>query len=771
MVYFASEVILEHKQIPVSQVTGIDPVDGIVEAIVSVTNIVDNVNDIILPNAYKSTLRKRNPKVVWSHDTNVPVGKTLKVEELLPGDSRLPADLLAKNAGALLVKMQFNLNTSRGRDAYGDVQFFGNEQEWSIGYSVPEGKSMVDESTGIRKISQLELYEYSPVIFGAAPSTRTLSKDDLIEVEDKEVRDDSQEKAGPKDVKIGDFVSWNSSGGTARGKIEYIMRDGSLGVPESNFSITATPEDPAALIRIYKKGKDGWEETETLVGHKVSTLRKIEDLKTFSEMEETKAVPERYSDLNFSIPSGVKAQAKTGLEWTKEYSRGGTAVGKNTANYLISNETADWKKVFHISAYFARHENEMSLPKNSNPSADGYPGNGIIAWKLWGGDAGKTWSQKLVKAMQSRDEENDVSVVRGPGGRVARVEGKSNQIIEEIVDKHNEAHSGNQSKTVPYHYAYEIFEETLSEVKSENAEQWGYAKVKDFLKKVAHGVIPMPSEPVEQEDVQQEMLEGLSEMQEMGLNSRQYAMYDFYEKMVEEFGKFDQTALANGAHYASENPFVASGMKCSNCVFYEGGQGCEIVSGIIEPEAICKLWVIKEELITEGKSELVEEEKSLELDMELKGPTPSHSTAVNDTDTWVDTTQYKRMRSPADPSYYKKIFGYRYPEKDGTMKTHYTFVHHFVSADGTPGAAAWGAITNSMSVLNGARTGTRLRGAERKAVYNHFKRHYMDHGRDAPELKSDFEIDEIMIKKGIIDAPLTKEEDYTHATEGTSPNE
>jgi hypothetical protein len=76
-----------------------------------------------------------------------------------------------------------------------------------------------------------------------------------------------------------------------------------------------------------------------------------------------------------------------------------------------------------------------------------------------------------------------------------------------------------------------------------------------------------------------------------------------------------------------------------------------------------------------------------------------------------------------------------------------------------------------MSVLNGARTGTRLRGAERKAVYNHFKRHYMDHGRDAPELKSDFEIDEIMIKKGIIDAPLTKEEDYTHATEGTSPND
>ena len=93
------------------------------------------------------------------------------------------------------------------------------------------------------------------------------------------------------------------------------------------------------------------------------------------------------------------------------------------------------------------------------------------------------------------------------------------------------------------------------------------------------------------------------------------------------------------------------------------------------------------------------------------------------------------------------------------MKTHYSFIHHFVSENGTPGAAAWGAVNNSMSVLNGARTGTILRGEERRAVYNHFKRHYEDFGKDAPELKSDHELDEIMMRKGLIDAPLTKEEE------------
>jgi HK97 family phage prohead protease len=82
---------------------------------------------------------------------------------------------------------------------------------------------------------------------------------------------DIEEKAGPKDLKIGDLVTWGSSGGAAKGKIERIVRDGSLNVPDSSFTIEGTKEDPAALIRIYKEGK----ETDTLVGHKFSTLTKV----------------------------------------------------------------------------------------------------------------------------------------------------------------------------------------------------------------------------------------------------------------------------------------------------------------------------------------------------------------------------------------------------------------------------------------------------------------------------------------------------------------
>jgi hypothetical protein len=72
-----------------------------------------------------------------------------------------------------------------------------------------------------------------------------------------------------KAVGVGSMVSWNSSGGTATGKIVRIIRDGKYNVPNSDFTVTGTPEDPAAVIRVYRDGKP----TDTLVGHKVKTLR------------------------------------------------------------------------------------------------------------------------------------------------------------------------------------------------------------------------------------------------------------------------------------------------------------------------------------------------------------------------------------------------------------------------------------------------------------------------------------------------------------------
>ena len=79
--------------------------------------------------------------------------------------------------------------------------------------------------------------------------------------------------------KQGDFAQWNSSGGTARGRVERILTEGVLNIPDSTFKINAEEDDPAILLSIHRKFGDGWRKTPTMVGHKMSTLTKIEPLK------------------------------------------------------------------------------------------------------------------------------------------------------------------------------------------------------------------------------------------------------------------------------------------------------------------------------------------------------------------------------------------------------------------------------------------------------------------------------------------------------------
>jgi hypothetical protein len=70
-------------------------------------------------------------------------------------------------------------------------------------------------------------------------------------------------------VRVGQMVSWNSSGGTAKGKVKRIITSGSYNVPGTEVTVTGTKEDPAAVITLYRNG----EATDTIVAHKVKTLR------------------------------------------------------------------------------------------------------------------------------------------------------------------------------------------------------------------------------------------------------------------------------------------------------------------------------------------------------------------------------------------------------------------------------------------------------------------------------------------------------------------
>jgi HK97 family phage major capsid protein/HK97 family phage prohead protease len=87
------------------------------------------------------------------------------------------------------------------------------------------------------------------------------------------------------------------------------------------------------------------------------------------------------------------------------------------------------------------------------------------------------------------------------------------------------------------------------------------------------------------------------------MSAGQAALYEAYEEVVDELGAFDQTSGEHGAHYMEENPFADKGMKCANCAFYAGPRACEIVSGDIAPEGVCKFWIIPERLIEEAPAQ------------------------------------------------------------------------------------------------------------------------------------------------------------------------
>ena len=105
---------------------------------------------------------------------------------------------------------------------------------------------------------------------------------------DSTLEKQTNKKAAPDELKVGDFVSWNNSGGRARGMIEKIERNGTINIPDSSFTVDGTAEDPAALICIYRPAPQGsgFVKTDRLVGHRFSTLTKIEPLAIYEEPAE-----------------------------------------------------------------------------------------------------------------------------------------------------------------------------------------------------------------------------------------------------------------------------------------------------------------------------------------------------------------------------------------------------------------------------------------------------------------------------------------------------
>ena len=151
----------------------LDQAQGIVECFVAGIGNKDSVGDVCATGAFTKSLMRRKPRVVWGHNWNDPIGKVLEIYEVAPSDPRLPGKMRSAGIGGLYAKVQFNLNSEKGREAFANVAFFGEEQEWSIGYKTL--RAQFDQGSQANILYEVELYEVSPVLHGANQLTGTIS--------------------------------------------------------------------------------------------------------------------------------------------------------------------------------------------------------------------------------------------------------------------------------------------------------------------------------------------------------------------------------------------------------------------------------------------------------------------------------------------------------------------------------------------------------------------------------------------------------------------
>ena len=136
--------------------------------------------------------------------------------------------------------------------------------------------------------------------------------------------------------KVGDFVQWNSSGGTARGKVTRVVTNGTIKVPNSDFTITGTQENPAVAIRVYQKDGNSWKPSDTTVGHRMNTLRSWATKVAKSLGVTTGLLPSEVVKMAVDLESVAYQQNEGGVEVAEN-----TEVVETNEDIVKSDEVAE----------------------------------------------------------------------------------------------------------------------------------------------------------------------------------------------------------------------------------------------------------------------------------------------------------------------------------------------------------------------------------------------------------------------------------------------
>lgn len=104
------------------------------------------------------------------------------------------------------------------------------------------------------------------------------------------------------------------------------------------------------------------------------------------------------SEETFRPPAGAATAAKRALRWIAEGHAGSgfTDVGRKRAAQLAARQSLSIDTVKRMYSYFSRHEVDKKGKDFDNMEK---PSPGRVAWDAWGGDAGFSWSKRIVESV------------------------------------------------------------------------------------------------------------------------------------------------------------------------------------------------------------------------------------------------------------------------------------------------------------------------------------------------------------------------------------
>lgn len=273
-------------------------------------------------------------------------------------------------------------------------------------------------------------------------------------------------------LKEGDFAmtAHGSDEDVHIGQIVHVMREGWLGVPGGEYTLEATPENPAVLIQLFEQEENGyWEATNLYTGCMMSLMVAIDPLpqepedsemamaaydaslgkaenpimptQTYQEVKQApcwdgyvqrgmkpgdngqpvpNCVPAAKADdlfedddtvtyetdsmskaEGYSPPAGARSAARRAIKFKEDgkANGAGTSVGWTRAGQLARGETISLSTVKRMYSYFSRHEVDK---KGKDWGNTANPSNGYIMWLAWGGDAGFSWSRRIVESEKNK---------------------------------------------------------------------------------------------------------------------------------------------------------------------------------------------------------------------------------------------------------------------------------------------------------------------------------------------------------------------------------